>query len=126
EQGLLQAGSDTVICTESESIEERVQALTNGEGVPFALDAVGGTTGSAVARSLARRGRLLVYGTLAEEPLSLHPRVLIVGQKRIEGVWLSECARHQRSWAILRLFRRIQALLANGVLTADIGSTFAL
>jgi NADPH:quinone reductase-like Zn-dependent oxidoreductase len=94
-QELLQAGGDAAICTETESIEERVQALTGGEGVPFALDAVGGTTGTAVARSLARRGRLLVYGTLAEEPLSLHPRVLIVGQKRIEGFWLSEWARAQ-------------------------------
>jgi NADPH:quinone reductase-like Zn-dependent oxidoreductase len=125
-QELVQAGGDAAICTESEAIEERVLALTGGEGVPFALDAVGGATGSAVARCLARRGRLLVYGTLAEEPLSLHPRVLIVGQKRIEGFWLSEWARQQRSWTMLQLFRRIQALLANGVLRTEIGATFAL
>src|SRR5216683_133362 len=50
-QDLLQAGGDAAICTETESIEERVQTLTGGEGVPFALDAVGGTTGTAVARS---------------------------------------------------------------------------
>src|SRR6516225_1723390 len=54
---LLQAGGDAVIATDREAIEERVQALTGGAGVPFALDAVGGPTGSAVSRCLARRGR---------------------------------------------------------------------
>lgn len=125
-QELERAGGDAVICTESESIEERVQALTAGAGVPFALDAVGGTVGTAVARSLAPRGRLLVYGTLAEEPLALHPRVLMVGRKQIEGFWLSEWVREQRSWTLLRLFRRIRQLLATGILATEIGATFAL
>ena len=123
---LLQAGADAVIATDHEAIEERVQALTSGAGVPFALDAVGGTTGSAAARCLARGGRLLVYGTLAEEPLAVHPRNLIVGQKRIEGFWLSEWARQQSSLTMLRLFRRISKLLAMGILTTEIGATFAL
>jgi NADPH:quinone reductase-like Zn-dependent oxidoreductase len=77
-------------------------------------------------RCLTRRGRLLVYGTLAEEPLSVHPRVLIVGQKRVEGFWLSEWSRQQRIWKMLLLFRRIQQLLARGVLGTEIGATFAL
>jgi NADPH:quinone reductase-like Zn-dependent oxidoreductase len=123
---LLQAGGDAVIATESESIEDRVQALTSGAGVPFALDAVSGTTGSAVARSLARGGRLLVYGTLAEEPLSLPSRMLFLGVKRIEGFWLSEWARRQRLWTMIRLFRRIHQLMAKGVLRTDIGPVFPL
>jgi NADPH:quinone reductase-like Zn-dependent oxidoreductase len=125
-QELLQAGGDAVICTDSESIEEKVQALTGGVGAPFALDAVGGAVGSAVARSLAPRGRLLIYGTLAEEPFVLHPRVLIVGQKRIEGFWLSEWVREQRSWTMIQLFRRIGRLLESGHLATEIGATFAL
>ena len=123
---LLQAGGDAAIATESESIEDRVRALTNGEGVPFALDAVGGATGSAVARSLARGGRLLVYGTLAEEPLSLPSRMLFLGVKRIEGFWLSEWARRQSIVTMIRLFRRIHELMAQGVLTSEIGPIFPL
>src|SRR5262249_47464965 len=68
---LLRAGGDAAIATDSESLEDRVQELTGGMGVRFALDAVGGATGSAAARSLSRGGRLLVFGTLSEEPLSL-------------------------------------------------------
>jgi NADPH2:quinone reductase len=123
---LLQAGGDAAIATESESIEDRVRALTNGEGVPFALDAVGGATGSAVARSLARVGRLLVYGTLANEPLSLPSRMLFLGVKRIEGFWLSEWANRQSILTMMRLFRRIHELMTKGVLSTDIGPVFPL
>jgi NADPH:quinone reductase-like Zn-dependent oxidoreductase len=123
---LLQAGGDAVIATDREAIEERVQALTGGAGVPFALDAVGGPTGSAVSRCLARRGRLLVYGTLGDEPLAVHPRHLIVGEKRIEGFWLSEWASRQSRLTMLRLFRRISSLLASGVLATEVGATFTL
>src|SRR5262249_59615370 len=57
EQGdeLLREGADAVICTADESIGERVRALTGGAGVPFALDAVGGATGSEGVKSLAPR-----------------------------------------------------------------------
>ena len=123
---LVRAGGDVAIATESESIEDRVRAITNGEGVAFALDAVGGETGSAVARSLARGGRLLVYGTLAEEPLSLPSRMLFLGVKHIDGFWLSDWAGRQRIWTMMRLFRRIHELMAKGVFSTDIGPVFAL
>jgi NADPH:quinone reductase-like Zn-dependent oxidoreductase len=120
------AGSDATICTSDESIEERVQVLTQAKGVLFALDAVGGPTGSAVARSLGPRGRLLVYGTLSGEPLTLDPRTLIAGQKRVEGFWLGEWARAQNILTMLRLFRRIGRLFGAGVLTSEVGQTFPL
>jgi NADPH:quinone reductase-like Zn-dependent oxidoreductase len=123
---LLRAGGDAAIAIESESIEDRVRALTDGEGVSFALDAVGGETGSAVAQSLARGGRLLVYGTLAEEPLRLPSRTLFLGVKHIDGFWLSDWARRQNVWTMIRLFRRIHELMAMGVLSTDIGPVFPL
>jgi NADPH2:quinone reductase len=123
---LLQAGGDAAIATESEPIEDRVKALTNGEGVRFALDAVGGATGSAEARCLAPGGRLLVYGTLANEPLSLPSRMLFLGVKRIEGFWLSEWVNRQSLLTMMRLFRHIHALMAKGVLSTEIGHAFSL
>jgi NADPH:quinone reductase-like Zn-dependent oxidoreductase len=123
---LLQAGGDAAICTNEESIEERVQALTNGKGVRFAVDAVGGATGSAVVRALGSGGRLLVYGTLSDEPLALDPRVLMVGQKSVEGFWLSEWVRKQRVWTMFGLLRRIGKLLDAGVLASEVGATFPL
>ena len=123
---LQQEGADAVICTADEPIEERVQALTQGEGVPYAVDAVGGATGSALIRSLGAGGRMLVYGTLAGEPISFDPRTLLVGQKSVEGFWLSEWAREQSALSMLRLFRQIGQLLRSGVLASRVAATYPL
>ena len=58
-QELLHAGGDAAICSSEDSIEEWVQKITGGEGVSYALDAVGGATAAAVAKSLSLGGRLL-------------------------------------------------------------------
>jgi NADPH2:quinone reductase len=123
---LRRLGADEVISSGDESIIERVQAITQGAGAPFALDAVGGATGSAVVQSLASGGRLLVYGTLSEEPLSVSPRVLMVGRKSMEGFWLSEWSRQQGVLTMLSLFRQIQQLLRASVLTSEVGATYSL
>jgi NADPH:quinone reductase-like Zn-dependent oxidoreductase len=69
---------------------------------------------------------LLVYGTLAQEPLSLPSRMLFLGVKHIEGFWLSEWANRQSVWTMIRLFRRIHELMVKGVLRTDIGPDFRL
>jgi len=123
---LLRLGGTAAVATNDESLTERVQALTSGEGVRFALDAVGGATGSEVARTLGRGGQMIVYGTLAGEPLSIDSRVLMVGKKRVEGFWLSEWVREQKPWTMLLLFRKIGKLIREGVLVSDVGQSFAL
>jgi NADPH:quinone reductase len=123
---LRQLGGTAVVATNDEPLAGRVLEITKGEGVPYALDAVGGATGSEVVKVLGRAGRLLVYGTLAGEPLTIDPRTLLVGQKRVEGFWLSEWVRDQNPLTMLLLFRRIKRLMAAGVLTSEIGATFPL
>jgi NADPH:quinone reductase-like Zn-dependent oxidoreductase len=123
---LLKAGADAVICSGEESIEERARTLTGGTGVPFALDAVGGDTGTAAAKALGPGGRLLVYGTLSEEPLTLHPRVLMVGPKCVEGFWLSEWVQRQSVVTMLGLFRRLRKLFGAGLVTSEVATTFPL
>lgn len=123
---LLTAGGDAVICSSEEPIADRVREITKGEGVRFAIDAVGGETGSALIRSLGNRGRMLVYGTLSEEPMEVHPRMLMVGNHRVEGFWLSIWARDQGILTMLGLFRRIGKLIKAGVLASEIGATFPM
>lgn len=125
-QELLQAGGDVAIATNEESVEDRVKEATGGAGVPFALDAVGGATGSAAVRALGQKGRLLLYGTLAGEPLTIDSRFLMAGQRKVEGFWLSLWAREQRVLTMLGLFRRINRLMQAGILTAEVGATFSL
>jgi NADPH:quinone reductase-like Zn-dependent oxidoreductase len=125
-QELLKAGGDAVICSNEESIEEWVQKITGGQGVSYALDAVGGATGLAVVKSLAAGGRLLVYGTLSGEPIQLDPRSLMTGSRKIEGFLLSNWVSQQSVVTMILLFRRINKLLMAGILTSEVGATFAM
>ena len=92
---LQREGADAVVATNEESLPERVRAVTGEEGVRFAMDAVGGATASQIAGVLGPGGRMVLYGTLSGEPLTLDPRTLMVGQKRVEGFWMSEWTRQQ-------------------------------
>jgi NADPH:quinone reductase len=123
-QELLHAGGDAVICSSEDSIEEWVQKITGGQGVSYALDAVGGATATGVVKSLSLEGRLLLYGTLSGEPLQLDPRILMAGSRKVEGFWLSNWASQQGLLTMLLLFRRINKLLAAGILTTEVGQTF--
>ncbi len=128
EQGdeLRQLGADAVICTEEENLHRRVLELTGGEGVRYAIDAVGGSTGSEVVGTLARHGRMLVYGALAGQPLTIDPRTLLVGQKKIEGFWLSEWVRDAGILRMLLLLRQLNKLIRGGVLSTEVGAAYPL
>lgn len=123
---LKKLGGDEVICTETQTIEERVGEITGGEGVRHALDAVGGSMGLGAVRALGQGGRLVVYGTLSGEPIPLDPRTIMVGQKRIEGFWLSEWVKQQGVLTMLKLFRTINRLLSAGVLTTPVQATLPM
>jgi NADPH:quinone reductase-like Zn-dependent oxidoreductase len=123
---LLRAGGDAAICTADEAVVDRVKQITGGEGAPFALDAVGGAVGTALLQSLAPGGRMLVYGTLAAEPIQIDPRVLMVGQKRVEGFWLSQWVPRQSVLTMLGLIRRIGKLFREGDVTSEIGATYPI
>jgi NADPH2:quinone reductase len=125
-QELLQAGADAVVCTADESVADRVRELTGGEGARYALDAVGGTTGTQVIQALGRGGRLLLYGTLAGEPIQIDPRVLLTNQTRVEGFWLPVWTAEQGVLTMLALIRRLGKLFREGILTSEFGATYPL
>jgi hypothetical protein len=50
----------------------------------------------------------------------------MVGQKRIEGFWLSEWTRQQRPLTMLSLFRTIKHLLREGICRTEVGASFGL
>jgi NADPH:quinone reductase-like Zn-dependent oxidoreductase len=79
-----------------------------------------------LVQALAPQGRLLVYGTLSGAPIPLDPRMLIAGQRAIEGFWLSEWVKQQGALRMLSLFRQIIALMRSGVLTTPVAATFTL
>jgi NADPH:quinone reductase len=119
-------GAENVVATANESVTDKVKALTAGAGVQYALDAVGGAMGKAAVEAMGAGGRMLVYGTLSDEAIALDPRVLMVGQKSITGFWLSEWVRSQGVLSMLKVFRQVQGLMRQGVLTSEVSSSHPL
>jgi NADPH:quinone reductase-like Zn-dependent oxidoreductase len=117
-------GADAVLSSVEDKIPEAVAQLTGGAMVPYALDCVAGPGVVEVVQSLAPQGRLLVYGTLSGEPTPLDTRLLMSGQRAIEGFWLSEWVKAQSVFRMLGLFHQITALLRAGVLTTPVAATY--
>jgi NADPH:quinone reductase-like Zn-dependent oxidoreductase len=123
---LKQVGADEVLSTAEDAILQRVREITGGTMVPYAIDCVGGPGVVDLIGCLAPQGRLLVYGTLSGEKVPLDTRTLMVGQRAIEGFWLSEWVKRQNAFRMLGLFRQIIALMRAGVLTTPVAATYTL
>lgn len=123
-------GADEVLVFDArtddpDALVSQVHQLTDG-GVRCAIDPVGGVVGSALARCLSDQGRLLAFGSLTGEPLTIFPRTLIAPRARVEGFWLGPWMLSQSLPQKLRLMRRISRLIKEGALTTDVCESFPL
>ena len=119
-------GADAVVCTEDGPVDELVRKVVGDSGVNYAIDPVGGDTGTQVFGALAPDGRLLVYGSLTGEPLRIDPRRMIAGKRVVEGFWLGHWMRTRNVPQSLLLFREIGGLVREGVLATDPGRSFPM
>ncbi len=117
-------GGDVCISEADGPIVDQVRAATNGQGVRFAIECVGGSTGSAIVQCLGPRGRCLVYGLLSGEPIQVDPRQMISQGNIIEGFWLAAWLPRQGILRTLRLFRQVKKLMCAGVLRSDIAASY--
>lgn len=122
---LKKLGADHVIVESDGPIPEQVRKLVP-DGVRYAIDPVGGETGSQIIAALAHGGRCLLYGSLSDQPVSAHPRYFIGNDIRVEGFWLGAWAKKQRVLTMLGLFRRVRALMAEGILQTQFAATYPL
>jgi NADPH:quinone reductase-like Zn-dependent oxidoreductase len=122
---LKQLGADQVLVESDGPLPEQVRRVAP-DGVRYAMDPVGGAVGTQVVQSLGDGGRAVLYGLLSGEPITVDPRFLITGAKRIEGFWLGDWAKRRPLLKKLRLIRQIRHLMRAGVLATDIGTTYPL
>ena len=92
----------------------------------YAIDPVGGATGSAAIKAIGHKGRMLVFGTLSEQPLQFDPRTLMTQQASVEGFWLGNFMNDRNLLFKLKLVKQITRLIVDGVLCTTIGKTFSL
>ncbi|CAH2461932.1 MULTISPECIES: quinone oxidoreductase family protein [Bacillus] len=81
----LDAGADYVICHQDEDFVERVDQLTNGEGVNIVLDSISGTVSERSLDCLAYYGRLVHFGNASGEVGSFQTKDLHASCRSILG-----------------------------------------
>lgn len=107
-------------------LKASVESVVGPSGVSYAIDPVGGSTASAVVNCLAPSGRLLLYGTLCNQPLSFSPRSLMTQSASVEGFWLGSYMQTKNLLFKLKLIKRLTRLVLDGTLSSQISSTFDL
>jgi NADPH2:quinone reductase len=135
-QELKDLGADAVVVSAEGPIHEQVREIVGPEGVNYAIDPVAGRTGTEIFRSLTEDGRMLVYGSLTGEGISVgdDPRLTLSGRRILEVYWLGYwLPRLQQSGffapdrpAIPQLIDEIVELIGAGVLNTAPGKKFGL
>ena len=129
--GLIAAGATEVVVFDpakdsADKLSSAIRDIVGEQRVHHAIDPVGGATGSVVIKVLGHRGRMLVFGTLSEEPLQCSPRTLMTQQASVEGFWLGNFMNDRNLLFKLKLVRRITRLILDGVLSTTVGEIFSL
>ncbi|HLL15804.1 MAG TPA: zinc-dependent alcohol dehydrogenase family protein [Pyrinomonadaceae bacterium] len=123
---LKELGADEVICTEDESLVERVMSITNQAGVRAAIDAVGGKVGGKVASVLGRGGTMLVYGLLSLEHMPLNTGRMIFRSTSIRGFWLDDWFRRTPVEEQRKIGGELLGLMANGRVVPPVEAEYEL
>jgi NADPH:quinone reductase len=134
-QELKDLGAEEVIASADGPIDEQVRKIVP-QGVNFALDPVAGQIGTEIFRSLSEDGRMLVYGSLTGEGISVgdDPRLTLSGRRILEVYWLGYwLPRLDESGffapgrpAIPQLIDEISDLIRQGILETSPGKKFGL
>ena len=107
-------------------LREMIADIVGAGGVRYAIDPVGGATGSAAVNCLGKAGRMLTYGSLSAEPLTFDTRALITPGASVAGFWLTNYIDSLGLLAKIRLIKQVGRLVRNGILSADVGDGFLL
>ena len=119
-------GADEVICTDDEDLAKRVMAITNGAGVPAAIEAVGGAVGGSVAQVLAPGGVMLVYGMLSLEHMPINGGQMVWASSSLRGFWLANRFRPLPASEQQALISEVLDLMAGGDIVPPVDATYEL
>ncbi|MGW1169923.1 zinc-binding dehydrogenase [Streptomyces sp. NPDC002550] len=90
-----------VVATENPGWADEVRKAVGGRQLSVAFDAVGGKLTESLLDLLTPGGRLIIYGELAEEPISVHASTLLFRALTLRGAtlgrWLLEASAERRA-----------------------------
>lgn len=123
---LRELGADAIVETDQQDLIQSVSDITSGQGVRYAIDCVGGELTANVVRCLGFGGRLLVYGTLANSPMTVPLRDLMMPGAEISGFLLPNWLATQSPLRLLGVLRTVKRLMGGGMFDTEVTETCEL
>ena len=119
-------GATAVVNTESQNLKREVKALTDGKGIDYIFDAVGGELGAQVLDTLAFGGTMMVFGLLSLQPIPLNSGLLIFKDLKIKGFWLTTWMASLSTEEKIEVTKTVLGGLMQSALKADVEKTYSL
>ena len=119
-------GADVVVETDRQDLISEVYKVTHGQGVAYAMDCVGGDLSAQIVRCLGLDGRLVLYGTLANQPMELTIRDLMMPAAHISGFLLPAWLSQQSPITLLQALRTVKRLMVDGFFDAEVEYCYPL
>ncbi|PGV56123.1 quinone oxidoreductase [Bacillus cereus] len=121
----LDAGADYVICHQDEDFVEKVNKLTNGEGVNVILDSISGTMSERSLKCLAYYGRLVHFGNASGEVGHFQTKDLHASCRSILGFSFGT-TRKKRPESLQETAKQVFRYLRDGSLQINTTKSFPL
>jgi NADPH2:quinone reductase len=107
---LRKLGATHILNSDAPDFDGHLRELCATLDARLAFDAVAGSMTGRLLNALPAQARVVVYGGLAGEPISLDPRDVIFTQRRVEGFYLPVWIAHQHPLALLWMQRHLYRL----------------
>ena len=125
-QQLKKLGATEVIETDTMDLADSVYQATNGTGVDYVMDCIGGELLEQMQRCVTMNGHILIYGTLSSPNCTMYSRDLMMPSARISGFlagnWLAQKTILQK----LMILRSIARLAKLGVFHTQVDEIYPL
>jgi NADPH2:quinone reductase len=118
-------GCDHPVQYTEEDFVDRVDEITDGEGVDLVLDGVGGETFSESLDAIPQFGRIVAYGAASGRPGEVDTATLLFGNKSVIGYHLGRAVVEDPN-RVLKAVPDLQEGLQTGELEVVVGEEFAL
>ncbi|MFT4885001.1 MAG: NADPH2:quinone reductase [Natronomonas sp.] len=118
-------GLDHPVQYTEEDFVDRVNEITDGEGVDLVLDGIGGETTDRSLDALTSFGRMVSFGAAAGEPGRPNTADLLFGNKKVIGYHLGR-ALNEKPMKVMGAVPELTQLLGDGTLGVQVGHTFDL
>ncbi|QLD84557.1 NADPH:quinone oxidoreductase family protein [Natronomonas halophila] len=118
-------GLDHPVQYTEEDFVDRVNEITDGEGVDLVLDGIGGDTSDRSLDALTSFGRMVSFGAAAGEPGRPNTADLLFGNKKVIGYHLGR-ALNEKPMKVMGAVPELTQLLGDGTLEVQVGHTFDL